>query len=70
MLRPCPARCTEKPHRETDTKVNFDDNASYRQKEIHDQRDTSQENPIEATAQHSEDMMGAAETESVDNILP
>eukprot|EP00913_Durusdinium_trenchii_P003834 g3551.t1 len=24
-----------------DSKVNFDDNASYRQKEIHDQRDTS-----------------------------
>ena len=30
--------------------VNFDDNASYRQKEIHDQRDVSQENPIEVEA--------------------
>ncbi|CAK9086044.1 unnamed protein product [Durusdinium trenchii] len=33
-----------------DSKVNFDDNASYRQKEIHDQRDVSQENPIEVEA--------------------
>merc|ERR1719410_1767866 len=33
-----------------DSKVNFDDNAEYRQKEIHDQRDTSQENPIEVEA--------------------
>lgn len=30
--------------------MNFDDNASYRQKEIHDQRDVSQENPIEVEA--------------------
>eukprot|EP00438_Fugacium_kawagutii_P014485 Skav223532 [mRNA] locus=scaffold1160:407021:409684:+ [translate_table: standard] len=30
-----------------DSKVNFDDNASYRQKEIHEKRDVSQENPIE-----------------------
>lgn len=33
-----------------DSKVGFDDNASFRQKEIHDQRDTSQENPIEVEA--------------------
>ena len=33
-----------------DSKVNFDDNASYRQKEIHEQRDESQENPIEVEA--------------------
>jgi succinyl-CoA synthetase beta subunit len=30
--------------------VNFDDNASYRQKEIHEKRDVSQENPIEVEA--------------------
>merc|ERR1712185_475601 len=33
-----------------DAKVNFDDNASYRQKEIHEQRDVSQENAIEVEA--------------------
>jgi len=33
-----------------DSKVGFDDNAAYRQKEIHDQRDTSQENAIEVEA--------------------
>merc|ERR1712054_101760 len=33
-----------------DAKVNFDDNAEFRQKDIHDQRDTSQENPIEVEA--------------------
>lgn len=33
-----------------DSKVNFDDNASYRQKEIHEKRDVSQENPIEVEA--------------------
>merc|ERR1719410_1735736 len=33
-----------------DSKVGFDDNAEYRQKDIHDQRDTSQENPIEVEA--------------------
>merc|ERR1712099_62425 len=33
-----------------DSKVGFDDNAEYRQKEIHAQRDTSQENPIEVEA--------------------
>ena len=30
--------------------MNFDDNASYRQKEIHEKRDVSQENPIEVEA--------------------
>ena len=30
--------------------VNFDDNAAYRQKDIHAKRDTSQENPIEVEA--------------------
>merc|ERR1712099_103633 len=34
-----------------DSKVGFDDNAEYRQKEIHAQRDTSQENPIEVEAE-------------------
>merc|ERR1719197_1840363 len=33
-----------------DSKVGFDDNAEFRQKAIHDQRDTSQENPIEVEA--------------------
>lgn len=33
-----------------DSKVGFDDNAEYRQQEIHRQRDTSQENPIEVEA--------------------
>lgn len=33
-----------------DSKVGFDDNAEYRQKEIFAQRDTSQENPIEVEA--------------------
>merc|ERR1719223_540393 len=33
-----------------DSKVGFDDNAEFRQKEIHAQRDTSQENPIEVEA--------------------
>jgi len=33
-----------------DSKVGFDDNAAYRQQEIHDQRDTSQENQIEVEA--------------------
>merc|ERR1712029_1129236 len=33
-----------------DAKVNFDDNAEFRQKAIHDQRDVSQENPIEVEA--------------------
>merc|ERR1719335_1805008 len=33
-----------------DAKVNFDDNADFRQKAIHDQRDVSQENPIEVEA--------------------
>merc|ERR1712217_679589 len=33
-----------------DAKVNFDDNAEFRQKAIHDQRDTSQENAIEVEA--------------------
>merc|ERR1712019_256575 len=33
-----------------DSKVGFDDNAEFRQKEIHDQRDVSQENPIEVEA--------------------
>merc|ERR1719450_1874718 len=33
-----------------DSKVGFDDNASYRQKEIHDQRDVSQEDPTEVEA--------------------
>merc|ERR1712232_1514380 len=33
-----------------DAKVNFDDNAEFRQKAIHDQRDESQENPIEVEA--------------------
>jgi len=33
-----------------DAKVNFDDNAEFRQKSIHEQRDTSQENPIEVEA--------------------
>jgi len=33
-----------------DAKVNFDDNAEFRQKAIHEQRDTSQENPIEVEA--------------------
>merc|ERR1719322_1286067 len=33
-----------------DSKVGFDDNAEFRQKEIHSQRDTSQENPIEVEA--------------------
>ncbi|CAJ1364787.1 unnamed protein product [Effrenium voratum] len=33
-----------------DSKVNFDDNAAYRQKDIHAKRDTSQENPIEVEA--------------------
>merc|ERR550514_2314139 len=33
-----------------DSKVGFDDNADFRQKAIHDQRDTSQENPIEVEA--------------------
>merc|ERR1719197_1120297 len=33
-----------------DSKVGFDDNAEFRQKEIHKQRDTSQENPVEVEA--------------------
>merc|ERR1712113_1037584 len=33
-----------------DSKVGFDDNAEFRQKQIHDQRDESQENPIEVEA--------------------
>merc|ERR1719238_880761 len=33
-----------------DSKVGFDDNADFRQKAIHDQRDVSQENPIEVEA--------------------
>merc|ERR1712151_819258 len=33
-----------------DSKVGFDDNAAFRQKAIHDQRDVSQENPIEVEA--------------------
>eukprot|EP00928_Gymnodinium_smaydae_P036951 TRINITY_DN2573_c0_g1_i3.p1 TRINITY_DN2573_c0_g1~~TRINITY_DN2573_c0_g1_i3.p1 ORF type:complete len:427 (-),score=130.92 TRINITY_DN2573_c0_g1_i3:121-1401(-) len=33
-----------------DSKVGFDDNAEFRQKAIHEQRDTSQENPIEVEA--------------------
>merc|ERR1711959_638172 len=33
-----------------DAKVNFDDNAEFRQKAIHEQRDVSQENPIEVEA--------------------
>merc|ERR1711862_441191 len=33
-----------------DSKVGFDDNSEYRQKAIHLQRDTSQENPIEVEA--------------------
>merc|ERR1712232_1393114 len=33
-----------------DAKVNFDDNAEFRQKAIHDQRDESHENPIEVEA--------------------
>merc|ERR1712187_343831 len=33
-----------------DSKVGFDDNAEFRQKAIHEQRDLSQENPIEVEA--------------------
>jgi succinyl-CoA synthetase beta subunit len=33
-----------------DAKLNFDDNAEFRQKEIHSLRDTSQENPMEVEA--------------------
>merc|ERR1712176_586156 len=33
-----------------DSKVGFDDNAEFRQKEIHDQRDVSQEDPTEVEA--------------------
>merc|ERR1712137_340015 len=33
-----------------DSKVGFDDNADFRQKAIHEQRDVSQENPIEVEA--------------------
>merc|ERR1711972_771869 len=33
-----------------DSKVGFDDNAEFRQKDIHAQRDVSQENPIEVEA--------------------
>merc|ERR1719387_88846 len=33
-----------------DAKLNFDDNAEFRQKEIFSQRDTSQENPMEVEA--------------------
>merc|ERR1719238_992193 len=33
-----------------DSKVGFDDNAEFRQKAIHAQRDTSQENPVEVEA--------------------
>merc|ERR550537_1891267 len=33
-----------------DSKVNFDDNAEFRQKEIHSQRDVSQEDPAEVQA--------------------
>merc|ERR1712066_499504 len=33
-----------------DAKVNFDDNAEFRQKAIHEQRDISQENPMEVEA--------------------
>merc|ERR1711866_18659 len=33
-----------------DSKVGFDDNADFRQKEIHSQRDVTQENPIEVEA--------------------
>merc|ERR1719450_1814955 len=33
-----------------DAKVNLDDNAEFRQKAIHEQRDTSQENPVEVEA--------------------
>ena len=35
-----------------DAKVNFDDNAAYRQKEIFDRRDYSQEDPREVEASH------------------
>lgn len=33
-----------------DAKIGFDDNAAFRQKEIHDQRDSSQEDPREVAA--------------------
>merc|ERR1711862_572981 len=33
-----------------DSKVGFDDNAAFRQKDIFDRRDTSQENPLEVEA--------------------
>jgi len=33
-----------------DAKVNFDDNADFRQKAIHEQRDTSQEDPLDVQA--------------------
>ena len=33
-----------------DAKLNFDDNAEFRQKKIHDQRDTSQEDPLDVEA--------------------
>jgi len=33
-----------------DAKVNFDDNAEFRQKKLHELRDTSQENPMEVEA--------------------
>jgi len=33
-----------------DAKVNFDDNAEFRQKKIHEQRDTSQEDPLDVEA--------------------
>merc|ERR1712186_158176 len=33
-----------------DSKVGFDDNAAFRQKQIHEQRDLTQENPIEVEA--------------------
>merc|ERR1711953_240725 len=33
-----------------DAKVNFDDNAEFRQKDVHELRDTTQENPIEVEA--------------------
>merc|ERR1712217_590424 len=33
-----------------DAKVNFDDNAEFRQKDVDEMRDTSQENPMEVEA--------------------
>lgn len=48
--------------------MNFDDNASYRQKEIHEKRDVSQENPIEVEAKKYD--LNYIKLESCPNMSP